>query len=269
MLSAKKRVFVLVSTDVGSMILSRLDFAQMPGGCAGVGIQFMEEGNYGPEELAFLKAMADSRRKSRGDGVVAVDVGANFGAFTIPLARHMDEWGEVIGIEAQERVFYALGGNITLNNAWNARAVFGVAGSTVKNHRGPVVDYGSPVNLGGVSLDAGIAEQCGQKLNYGTPLPGVTIDAFDLPRLDVIKIDVEGMEQDVIDGAARTIKWFRPLILAEWTHSAKGGRRLRLPPNLDYRVEYPGGNVVAMPREEPLWAQVVLTPSESPVSVPA
>lgn len=35
----------------------------------------------------------------------------------------MAGWGAVIGIEAQQSIFYALAGNIAINNCFNAKAV--------------------------------------------------------------------------------------------------------------------------------------------------
>ena len=35
----------------------------------------------------------------------------------------MTGWGIVIAIEAQERIYYALAGNLALNNCFNARAI--------------------------------------------------------------------------------------------------------------------------------------------------
>jgi FkbM family methyltransferase len=43
---------------------------------------------------------------------VAVDVGANVGAFTVLWGRHIMGWGFVHAFECQERIFYALAGNI-------------------------------------------------------------------------------------------------------------------------------------------------------------
>jgi FkbM family methyltransferase len=51
---------------------------------------------------------------------VAIDCGANIGTHTIEWAKKMTGWGAVIGIEAQERIFYALAGNIAINNCFNA-----------------------------------------------------------------------------------------------------------------------------------------------------
>lgn len=45
-----------------------------------------------------------------------------------------------------------------------------------------------------------------------------TLDSMDLPGLDFLKIDVEGAEGLVIQGAAETIKKYRPIIFFEHTH---------------------------------------------------
>jgi hypothetical protein len=42
-----------------------------------------------------------------------------------------------------------------------------------------------------------------------------SIDAMSLPRVDMINIDVEGMEADVLAGAAQTIRTHRPLMYVE------------------------------------------------------
>ena len=47
-----------------------------------------------------------------GDGVVAVDGGANIGVHTIEWATAMTGWGSVIAIEPQERIYYALAGTL-------------------------------------------------------------------------------------------------------------------------------------------------------------
>ena len=47
--------------------------------------------------------------------------GANIGVHTVEWARHMYGWGNVIAIEAQERLYYSLCGNISLNNCLNVR----------------------------------------------------------------------------------------------------------------------------------------------------
>ena len=70
------------------------------------------------------------RREKHGDGVIAIDCGANIGVMTVEWARHMTGWGEVLAIEAQERIYDAPAGNICINNCFNARALHPAVGNT-------------------------------------------------------------------------------------------------------------------------------------------
>jgi FkbM family methyltransferase len=63
------------------------------------------------------------RRQYFKDGVVVIDCGANIGAHTIEWGKRMTGWGSVLAIEAQERIYYALAGNIVINNCFNAVAL--------------------------------------------------------------------------------------------------------------------------------------------------
>ena len=50
----------------------------------------------------------------------------------------------------------------------------------------------------------------------------MTLDSLDLSRLDLIKIDVEGMELEVLQGAKATLERFRPIIIVERAQGAAG-----------------------------------------------
>jgi hypothetical protein len=49
----------------------------------------------------------------------------------------------------------------------------------------------------------------------GTAVPVETIDALSLDRLDLLKVDVEGMEVEVLAGAGATIRRLQPLLYLE------------------------------------------------------
>lgn len=57
-------------------------------------------------------------------------------------------------------------------------------------------------------------EQIGQKIDYaqasGTETTMITLDSLNLSRCDLIKIDVEGMELKVLEGASATIRQHPP-----------------------------------------------------------
>lgn len=128
---ARPIAFVLASTNHGNMIVNRNDFAiKQDGGVFGVGFQLLTASQFDLNEIKLALLILDLRRRHFGDGVVAIDGGANVGVHTIEWSRHMYGWGEVHSFEAQEAVYYALAGNIALNNE-----CAGAAGSTGRKLR--------------------------------------------------------------------------------------------------------------------------------------
>ena len=132
----------------------------------------------------------------------------------------MHEWGKVIAFEAQEKVFYALAGNIAINNCLNASAHFAAVGSENKEIKIPVPDYLVPASYGSLELKQNKSNEfIGQNIDYSDAAMSVVqqkmIDSFNLPRVDLIKIDVEGMELDVLQGAVETIKRCKPMMTIE------------------------------------------------------
>src|SRR5712671_624561 len=114
--SKRKLAFVLAAADHGTMIVSRLDYRMVsPASGFGVGFQILETGAFDPNEVSLAISVLNLRRRYFSDGVVAIDCGANVGVHTIEWAKQMIEWGSVLAIEAQERIFYALAGNIAIN----------------------------------------------------------------------------------------------------------------------------------------------------------
>lgn len=213
--------FILAATDQGAMILNRFDFhIPSPGNLYGVGGTMLRTGSYDALESEQGAQILQLRRKYHGDGVVAVDCGANIGVFTLHWARTMTGWGQVISIEAQERVFYALAGNIALSNCFNARAIHAAATSEVGTLRIPELNHTAPASFGSLELRPGPeVEAIGQAIDHSEArtavVRAITIDSLELPRLDLLKIDVERMELEVLAGAARTIGRCLPVIIVE------------------------------------------------------
>lgn len=250
-MSDKRVAFILASTDIGAIIVNRLDCNPEKG--FGVGAQLLETSGYEDGEFHFVAVLLDLRRRYRNDGVVALDCGANIGAHTIRWARHMRGWGEVISFEAQERVFYALAGNIALSNCFNARAVHAV----VSNEGGwkyiPQLDHRIPGSFGSLEVVKSYRDpDVGQEIDYVNNLartPMVTLDELGLARVDLLKIDVEGMEPEVLQGARGTIRRNRPVIIAEWIKcNAATLHEVLL--DWDYNQYQVGMNILAVPKED-------------------
>lgn len=216
----KRNSFVITTTNFGPMLANRYDYYRdMDGnGFRGVGLDLMEDGEHRGSEVALCLDLIVKRRRLFGDGVIVVDVGANIGTHTIPWARAMHDWGEVIAIEPQERIFYALAGNICMNNCFNARAIWAAATEMSGSMVIPVLDHQQPANFGGLSLMEWNRYDQPQAVGK-VEIKTISIDDLKLQRLDFIKIDVQGMETDVLRGAKETITRCQPIIVIEVDHS--------------------------------------------------
>ncbi|MGO9357226.1 MAG: FkbM family methyltransferase [Xanthobacteraceae bacterium] len=216
----RKLAFVLASSNHGTMIVNRLDYRMINAETGyGVGYQIQETAEFDPTEVNLAVQLLSLRRLNHGDGVVAIDCGANIGVHTIEWAAAMTGWGTVLAIEAQERIYYALAGNIAINNCFNAFAINAAVSSEPGIMTIPNPNYLVPSSFGSLELrQRGNNEFIGQPINYAENTVNVrklAIDEFGLPRVDFIKLDVEGMEMEAIEGASKTIEASRPILLIE------------------------------------------------------
>jgi FkbM family methyltransferase len=221
--------FVAAATDHGTMIVNRFDRAMVtPDQGYGVGYQLLENGRYDPDEVGLAVQMLDLRRRCYGDGVIAIDCGANVGVHSIEWAKHMTGWGIVVAVEAQERIFYALAGNIALNNCFNARAIHAAVASQPGTMKMPSPNYLTTGSFGSLELKKRTdTEFIGQPIDYSeskmVDVRAVSIDSLvHTMRVDLIKIDVEGMELEVLAGGTNCITSQRPILLVEAIKSDRG-----------------------------------------------
>jgi FkbM family methyltransferase len=223
----RKTAFVLAASDQGTLIVNRLDHAlNRFGRFFGVGFQLLENTSYDGDEVEASLEVLRLRRKYIGDGVIAIDCGANIGVHTVEWARQMTGWGSVVAIEAQERIFYALAGNIALNNCFNATAMCAAVAAADGTMRIPRPNYLQPASFGSLTLvRQERTEFIGQEIDYSedalTEVRMVCIDSLPLDRIDLIKLDVEGMELDALNGAREAIARHRPIVVAEALKSDK------------------------------------------------
>ncbi|MGO8754108.1 MAG: FkbM family methyltransferase [Gallionellaceae bacterium] len=211
--------FVLISANHGAMIINRNDYHMVNQNSGyGVGFQLLTTSSFDQKEIDLALALLDKRRVNFGNGVIAIDCGANIGVHTIEWARLMYQWGEVISFEAQEKIYYALAGNVAINNCLNVTARHAAVGAECSVIDIPEPNYLIPSSYGSFELKQSQQNEfIGQVIDYKKtkPVPLVSIDSLDLKRLDFIKIDVEGMEEDVLAGAENSIKKYQPIMMIE------------------------------------------------------
>ena len=162
-----------------------------------------------------------------GRGALVIEAGANIGAHTVELSRLAGPDGEIHAFEPQRIVFQALCANLALNQCTNVFARQAAIGARAETVFVPALDPSVRENFGGVSL---------QNLSHGEAVPSMTLDSLDLPACHFLKVDVEGMEVDVLKGAELLIRTHRPLMYLENDRVERSEELLTLVERLDYRA---------------------------------
>lgn len=253
--------FILAASNHGPLIVNRHDHnVSASGRRYGVGHELLSESAYCAAEVSFACALLGQRRRYFGDGVVALDGGANIGVHTTEWARYMHGWGSVLSFEAQEIVYYALAGNIVLNNCLNARARLAALGERTGELVVPRPDYFAPGSFGSLELreQAG-NEDIGQPISYdraqGTSVPMLSIDSLELARVDLLKLDVEGMELEVLRGARQTLLSWQPVLMVEVIKADRTAIEGLLG-DLGYHCFPAGMNMIAVHTGDPVLAHM-------------
>jgi FkbM family methyltransferase len=168
---------------------------------ASVSIQ-IAEGQYEPQVAWTLDRLL-------GEGDVFVDVGANVGYHTFRASARVGVTGRVFAVEANPENARLIAHTIDSNGIANVELV-PVALAAERGY----VSFGTHVGSNGGFLPDG-ASITGS--GRGTIVPTMALDDLDLQRVSVVKIDVEGAEGIVIDGATRTIERHRPTFVMEFS----------------------------------------------------
>jgi FkbM family methyltransferase len=161
-------------------------------------------------------------------GDLVLDIGANIGAHTIALARLVGPQGIVLAFEPIRFLYHLCCGNVALNGLTNVRAYHYAVGAQAGRLTVPLIDFVQPGTFGGLPLGA---------WEQGEPVSVISLDELlSVPACHFIKVDVEGMELDVLQGAEQTITRFRPVLYVEHDDTDKGRMVLKLLQAWDYRL---------------------------------
>jgi FkbM family methyltransferase len=150
-------------------------------------------------------------RRLLAPNCVMLDIGANIGYYSLTLAKAFEGQCQIHAFEPHPKTRSRLVRHIEWNNL----------SSTITAHPDAVTDAPGaarmverPDNSGATRIDDGK-----QGFEVTTTTLDEFVDSIELPRIDCLKIDVEGVEARVLRGGRRAIAQFRPLILIEfWNH---------------------------------------------------
>lgn len=160
-----------------------------------------------PNEFAFFDQIL-------APGMVFIDAGANDGIFTLFAAQRVGPQGKVWAFEPSEREFTRLEQNVALNELQNVNAFRVALADTEAEQDLMIAGYEHE----GQNTLGGFVHQ-GVRLMRTERVAARRLDSLvqeaKLPTVDVIKLDVEGAEHRVIEGARTVLAQFRPVVLFE------------------------------------------------------
>ena len=150
------------------------------------------------------------------EGGTFIDVGAHIGYHSLKAARKVGGGGHVVAIEPNPLTLQQLRSNVQRNRGFMI-AIEPVACSDSE----AVLDFfgAGRSNTGASSLSRENASERGTPVSYrvrARPLDDV-VREMNLLRVDVVKIDVQGAEMKVLQGANETLSRFHPALVIEIT----------------------------------------------------
>ena len=167
---------------------------------------------------AFEPKTIAAYRRILKPGDIAIDVGANIGAHTLPLAEAVGITGQVLAAEPTSEIYLKLKENLRLNPRLEDRVqafqVMLMASDDVELPNEIYARWPLKESTGAHPLHLGVA----------VSTEGATILSLDslvtrnnIKRVDLIKLDVDGYESDVLLGATNTIRKDKPVIIFEYS----------------------------------------------------
>lgn len=148
-------------------------------------------------------------------GSVFIDVGAHIGRYTLLASKLVGPQGLVIALEPVPENFATLHSNIKENNINNVIALPLACGKTNR----PIEILVPPGRSGATSKNlphfTGLPLKGKTRRVTAVKLDTLLLDILRLKKVDVIKIDVEGAEIEVLEGAIDTLRKFKPKLIIE------------------------------------------------------
>lgn len=144
-------------------------------------------------------------------GDVAIDVGANFGEWSLQMARAVGKSGKVYAFEPSPNVANALRKTLEVNGQSHAMVIEAAVG----NHVGDTPFTLNTTHSGKSAITVFDTADTLQEII----VPMLSLDDFvhqqNVTSLALLKIDVEGHEADVLEGALAVLQEFKPAIVLE------------------------------------------------------
>lgn len=157
-------------------------------------------GRYEPQETALLRSML-------APGMTFVDVGANWGYFTLLAAHLVGSRGRVLAVEADPRMFQTLSANVARNSLLHV----GIVHVAIAASEGYVTLSGFDEASGEWGLSRVVGSPGGATGTFTVPSAALDdiLDERAIDQVDVLKMDIEGAEEYALVGMAAGLERHR------------------------------------------------------------
>ncbi len=152
----------------------------------------------------YLESTASLLQRLVAPKSIVIDVGAHIGTLTIPMARAAGPTGRVVAFEPISAHFTSLCANVALNSLLNVECYPFVVGPEPGERPIAGIQYDRQYDFAHLDI---------RRFTEGALVRVVTLDDFFKGEtLQLLKINVNGMERGVLHGARKTIASQRPFL---------------------------------------------------------
>jgi FkbM family methyltransferase len=197
----------LITSDYGPIIINLND--------SQIGRHISEKGYWAQDDLRLIETLMNHLFETKSE-LTFYDIGANIGTHSLAVGKTFQSRVKIRAFEAQRQIFNMLCGTIALNGLDNVEchnlAVSGKAGETLEIS---LPNYAERNNFGGLELMKALRSDNDSISKSGIQMVNTTtIDSYNEP-VDFIKMDIEGMEDQALFGAKKTLSTARPICFVE------------------------------------------------------
>ena len=150
--------------------------------------------------------------KNLTPGMIFLDIGAHHGIYSVVAAKRVGPNGMVVAFEPSSREYGRLRLHVRLNRLSPVRTEPLALGSAASTRPFFQVTSGDTTR-GGLQPPAS-ADQVSE-ISVATVRLDDYVSRLQLKRVDIVKLDVEGGEREVLEGASLVLTKFRPIFICE------------------------------------------------------
>jgi tetratricopeptide (TPR) repeat protein len=157
-------------------------------------------GEYNQKEIELLQPIIQPND-------LIVEIGANIGIHTVFLAKTVGKSGTILAFEPQRLIYQNLCANLALNSITNT-----------------------------YTYNVAIAEQIGSIQMQTEVVQSITLDSLNIPYCRLIKINVENMKLEILQGAINIITQLKPILYLKNNHQQHADAIINYIRSLNYTI---------------------------------